>query len=93
MTSTVESPRHQARRVSATELWRMSPGRVEHGVHAAKRAITSVKRGVEELAQLRDEGVHRVRRQPLGAVGIALGIGLVLGLAVRWIGRRAGRRE
>ena len=26
---------------------------VEHGVHAAKRAITSVKRGVEELAELK----------------------------------------
>ena len=56
-------------------------------------AITSVKRGVEELAELKDEGVQRVRRQPLGAVGIALGVGLVLGLAVGWTVRRPGRRE
>ena len=66
---------------------------VEDGVHATKRAITSVKRGVEELADLKDEAVHRVKRQPLRALGIALGVGLVVGLAVTWIGRRPGRRE
>jgi ElaB/YqjD/DUF883 family membrane-anchored ribosome-binding protein len=66
---------------------------VDDGVHAAKRAITSLKRGVEELADLKDEAVDRVKRQPLRAVGIALGVGLVLGLAVGWIGRRPGRRE
>ena len=66
---------------------------VEDGVHAAKRAITSVKRGVEKLADLKDEAVHRVKRQPLRALSIALGVGLVAGVAVGWIGRRPGRRE
>jgi ElaB/YqjD/DUF883 family membrane-anchored ribosome-binding protein len=66
---------------------------VEDGVHAAKRAITSVKRGVEGLADLKDEAVHRVKRQPLRAVGIPLGVGLVVGLAVGWIGRGPGRPE
>ena len=66
---------------------------VEDGVHAAKRAITSVKRRVEELADLKDEAVHRMKRQPLQTVGIALGVGLVLGFAVGWIGRRPARRE
>lgn len=66
---------------------------VEDGVHAAKRAITSVKRGVEELVDLKDEAVHRVKRQPLLALGIALGVGLVVGVAVGWIGHRPGRRE
>lgn len=74
---------HQARWLKS-----LATDAVDDGVHAAKRAITSVKRGVEELAELKDEGVHRVRRQPVGAVGIALGVGLVLGLAVGWIGRR-----
>jgi ElaB/YqjD/DUF883 family membrane-anchored ribosome-binding protein len=61
----------------------------EDGVHAAKRAITSsVKRGVEGLEDLKDEAVHRVKRQPLKAVSIALGAGLVLGWAAGWIGRR-----
>ena len=64
---------------------------IEDGVHAAKRAITSVKRGVEELADLKDEAVHRLKRRPLRAVGIALGVGLVLGLAVGRTGRRPGR--
>jgi ElaB/YqjD/DUF883 family membrane-anchored ribosome-binding protein len=58
---------------------------VEDGVHAAKRAI---KRSVVELEDLQDEAVHRVRRQPLRAVGIAVGVGLVVGLAVGWISRR-----
>ena len=66
---------------------------VEDGVHATKRAITSLKRSIEELADFKDEAVHRVKRQPLRAVGIALGVGLVLGLAVGWDGRRLGRRE
>ena len=61
----------------------------EDGVHAAKRAISSsVKRGVEGFEDLKDEAVHRVKRQPLKAVSIALAAGLVLGLAAGWIGRR-----
>jgi len=58
---------------------------VEDGVHAAKRAI---KHGVVELEDLKDEAVHRVRRQPLRAVGFAVGVGLVVGVAVGWISRR-----
>jgi ElaB/YqjD/DUF883 family membrane-anchored ribosome-binding protein len=66
---------------------------VDDGVHAAKRAIESIRRGVEELGDLKEEAVHRVRRQPFKAVGVALGVGLVLGLAVGWIGWRLGHRE
>ena len=66
---------------------------VEDGVHAAARAIKSVRRGVEELGDLKDEAAHRVKRQPLKAVGIALGVGLVLGMAVGWIGGRFGPRK
>lgn len=66
---------------------------VEDGVHAVKRVVKSVKRGVEELADLKDEAAHRVKRQPLGAVGLALGVGLMLGMAVGWVGGRVGRRK
>lgn len=66
---------------------------VDDGVHAAKRAIKGVRRGVEELGDLRDEAVHRVKRRPVKAIGIALGLGLLLGLAVGWFGHRPGRRE
>jgi ElaB/YqjD/DUF883 family membrane-anchored ribosome-binding protein len=60
---------------------------VDDGVHAARRAIRSVRRSVEELADLKDEAVHRVKRQPFKAVSVAVGAGLVLGLAIGWIGR------
>lgn len=66
---------------------------VEDGVHAAKQAIESIRRGVEELKDLKEEAVHRVKCQPLKAVGVALGVALVLGLAVGWIGWRLGHRE
>ena len=65
---------------------------LEDGVHATKRAIVSLTRRIEEFADFKDEAVHRVKRQPLRAVGIALGSGLVLGLAAGWIGRRPERR-
>lgn len=85
MTSaTVETPETD----EARSLKSRASDVVEDGVHAAKRAMTSVTRGVEELADLKDEAVHRVERQPLRALGLAVGVGLVLGLAVVWIGRR-----
>jgi len=58
---------------------------VDDGIHAARRAIKSVRRGVEELGDLKDEAAHRVKRQPLKALSVAVGVGLVLGLAVGWI--------
>jgi ElaB/YqjD/DUF883 family membrane-anchored ribosome-binding protein len=66
---------------------------IKDGVHAAKRALKSVQRSVEHLEDMRDEAVHRVKRQPIGAVGIALGIGLVVGYAVGWIAHRSERHE
>lgn len=79
---------HEARLVKS-----LASDAIDDGVHAAKRVIKSVRRGVEELGNLRDEAVHRVKRQPLKAMGIALGVGLLLGLAVGWFGHRPGRRE
>jgi ElaB/YqjD/DUF883 family membrane-anchored ribosome-binding protein len=64
---------------------------VEDGVHAAKRAIKSVQRRLEELGDLKDEAAYRVKRQPFKALGIAVGVGLVFGLAVAWIGSRLGK--
>ena len=66
---------------------------VEDGVHAAKRAIKSVQRRVEELGDLKDEAAYRVKRQPFKALGIAVGVGLVLGVAVGWIGARFGKAK
>jgi ElaB/YqjD/DUF883 family membrane-anchored ribosome-binding protein len=64
---------------------------VEDGVHAAKRAIKSVQRRVETLADLKDEAAYRVKRQPFKALGIGVGVGLVFGLAVAWVGGRLGK--
>lgn len=66
---------------------------IEDGVHAAKRAMMSVKRRVEEVGDLKDEAVHRVKREPLKAVGIAVGVGLVFGMALGWIGGRFAQRK
>jgi ElaB/YqjD/DUF883 family membrane-anchored ribosome-binding protein len=35
----------------------------------------------------------RVKRQPFAAVGLAVGVGLVLGVAIGWIGARFGRAQ
>ena len=62
---------------------------IEDGVHAAKRALKSAQRGIERLEDIKDEGVHYVKRQPLKAIAMAAGIGLVVGMAAGWIrGRR-----
>ena len=66
---------------------------LEDGVHAAKRAIKSVQRRVEDLGDLKDEAIHRVKHEPLQAVGAAFGIGLALGVAVGWMACRPGRHE
>ena len=64
---------------------------VEDGVHAAKRAIKSVERGVEKLGDRKDELAYRVKRHPLTAVALAAGVGVVLGMAVGWICSRPRR--
>jgi len=61
---------------------------IEDGVHAARRAVKSVRRGIERLEDARDEGIHSVKRRPLTAVAVAAGAGLMLGLAAGWIARR-----
>lgn len=64
----------------------------EDSVHAAKRVIKRVKRGVETLEDFKDEAAHAVKRQPFKTVGIAAGVGLLVGVVVGWIGGRCGAR-
>lgn len=63
---------------------------IEDGVHAARRAVKSAQRGLERLEDIKDEGVHYVKRQPLKAIAMAAGIGLMVGMAAGWI---CGRRQ
>ena len=74
------------------EAWRLKTAAedaIEDSVYAAKRAVKSMRRQVEGLG---DEAAHRVRQQPLQAVGVAVGIGAVVGLAVGLIATHNGRR-
>jgi ElaB/YqjD/DUF883 family membrane-anchored ribosome-binding protein len=78
----------------AQVLTSLAADAVDDGGHAVRRTVRSTRRGVEKLADLKDEAVHRVKRQPLRAVSVAVGVGLVLGLAIGWIGRgQRSRRE
>lgn len=57
----------------------------EDGVHVARRAA---RRATERLEDLKDEGVHYVKRQPVKAIALAAGVGLMIGLMTGWIGAR-----
>ncbi len=90
----VDAVRHLAHVSHEAQLVKsLAADAVEDGVHAAKRAIKSVKHRVEELSDLKDEAAYRVKRQPFKALGIAVGVGLVVGMTVGWIGGRFGRAK
>jgi ElaB/YqjD/DUF883 family membrane-anchored ribosome-binding protein len=66
---------------------------IEDGVHAAKRAFKAARRRADDFADLKDEAIHRIRRQPFKSAGIALGIGMALGVCVGWFASRSRRDE
>jgi ElaB/YqjD/DUF883 family membrane-anchored ribosome-binding protein len=51
-------------------------------------ARKTVARRMRELEDLRDETALKVRKAPFTAVGITFGVGLLLGVAIGWMGRR-----
>jgi hypothetical protein len=64
---------------------------IEGGLHTVvRRAVKSVRRAVETLEDVKDDGVHYVKHQPLKTLGIAAGVGLIVGLAAGWIAGRSG---
>jgi hypothetical protein len=58
---------------------------IEESLRNAKRAI---KHKVQDLEDLRDTAALQVRKAPLATVGVALGTGLLLGLALGWMSTR-----
>jgi ElaB/YqjD/DUF883 family membrane-anchored ribosome-binding protein len=63
---------------------------IEDGVRATERAV---RRGIEKVEDVKDEGIHRVKRQPVKTLAIAAGVCLSLGLAAGWIvGRACSKR-
>ena len=75
---------HEARLVKS-----LAEDAVEDGVHAARRAVRSVRRGIERLEDARDEWIHSVKQRPLKAVTLAAGAGFLIGVAAAWIARRS----
>lgn len=63
----------------------------EEGAHAAKRLLRRMRHGVERFEDLRDDTAHRVKREPLKAVALAAGAGLLVGIAVGLLARGMGR--
>ena len=65
---------HEARLVKS-----LAADALDDAVHALKQTIKSVKRRVQDLADLRYELAHEVRREPFKAVGLAFGTGILFG--------------
>jgi ElaB/YqjD/DUF883 family membrane-anchored ribosome-binding protein len=62
----------------------MATDAVEDATRAAKR---TVKRRLEDVADFKDEIIHRVKRQPVEAITVAVGVGALIGIAVGWMAR------
>lgn len=52
---------------------------LDHVVQASKDAMKTIRHKAQDLEEMKYELVHQVRREPIKAVGIALGAGLLLG--------------
>ena len=63
----------------------------EEGVHAAKRVMRRVRWGIERLDDVKHDTAHRIRREPLKAIGIAAAAGVVIGVAIGCIATSVGR--
>ena len=64
----------------------------EEGVYAAKRLVRRAQHGVERLQDFRDDAAYRVKREPIKAVAVAAGVGVVFGVVLSWIASRTARR-
>jgi len=64
---------------------------VENGVQTVvRRATKSARRAIETLEDSKDDAVHYIKHQPLKTVGLAAGLGLVVGVALGWLAARSG---
>jgi ElaB/YqjD/DUF883 family membrane-anchored ribosome-binding protein len=66
---------------------------IEDSAYAARRTIKRLKRRAQDLLDTRDEMALRVKREPLKALGLAFGAGLLVGALANWAARRCGERE
>jgi ElaB/YqjD/DUF883 family membrane-anchored ribosome-binding protein len=77
---------------TAERIKTMVEDAVDDGVRVAKRAVKSMQRGIDTLEDVKDDGIRYVRRQPIKSVALAAGAGLLIGVAVVWIGSRLRER-
>lgn len=90
----VDAARHAAHFSHEARLAKsIAQDAIEDGVHAAKRALKRVRRGVDRLEDVKDETARYVKRQPFKAVGVAAAVGLLVGGGVAWLGARLVQRQ
>jgi ElaB/YqjD/DUF883 family membrane-anchored ribosome-binding protein len=90
----VDTVRHAAHISHEAQLLKtVAADAVEDGVYAAKRALKKARRFTERAVDLRDQAAYRIKRQPFRFLGLALGVGIQVGLILAWAGARASRRR
>jgi len=86
----IDAARQAAHLTHETELLKtLAADAMDDGVDAARRAMTSLKRGVERVEDFGDDTAHWIRRRPLKAVTIGAGAGVVLGIVAGLLAGRA----
>lgn len=61
---------------------------IEDSLYSAKRTVTHT---IRELEDLKRDAETRVRKAPLRAVGATFVAGLLVGVALGWLGQRVSR--
>jgi ElaB/YqjD/DUF883 family membrane-anchored ribosome-binding protein len=64
---------------------------LDEGKAAARRVVSSGRRAVEDLQDLQDEAVRRIRQHPRTTVAVTFGVALGTGLLLGWLVGRARR--
>ena len=92
----VDAARHTAHLSHEARLAKsIAADAIEDGIHYARRAaITSARRGVERLQDLKDDATYRIKRAPLASATLFAGAGLILGAGFGYLcGRLSARCE
>lgn len=61
---------------------------IDEGKEVAAKSVEEVRRRARDLKDMPDKLAHRVSDHPFGAIGMAIGAGLVAGALVGWFAAR-----
>jgi len=64
---------------------------LDEGKAAARRVVNRGRRAFEDLQELQDTAVQRVRKHPRSSVAVTFGVALGAGLLLGWVVGRARR--